>query len=121
MHRKNDGKQQTAEQSPDGECSAVFTCFFNLRSFLPVCQNRNFAVDVVIAFGTVGHQAVGAIFDAVFGIAAVSTAVVPQSVQRTVAEQAIKSAAVLYLVAGEIPAIFVLKNDVNFPCFYLNS
>jgi hypothetical protein len=89
--------------------------------FLPVCQNRNFAVDVVIAFGTVGHQAVGAIFDAVFGIAAVSTAVVPQNVQRTVAEQAIKIAVVLCLVAGEIPAIFVLKNDVNFPCFYLNS
>ena len=62
-----------------------------------------------------------AILHAAFRICKVSAAAFAQCVQRAIAEHTVKTLGALYLVAGEIPAIFVLKNDVNFPCFYLNS
>lgn len=47
------------------------------------CQFRNqlkFIVDIVIALGAVGNQALGAVFDSLLGIAAVTAAMVAYKV-----------------------------------------
>ena len=60
-----------------------------------------------------GNQAVGAILDAVLGIGKIAAAFVAQGVQGAVAEQAAEGIFVLYLVAGEIFAFFVLKKRMK--------
>ena len=60
-----------------------------------------------------GDQAIRAIFDTLFGISAVTAAVISQRIQRAIAKQAVKLAAILYFVAREILAGFVLKETVG--------
>ena len=50
---------------------------------------------------------------ALFGISAVTTAVIAQCIQRAIAKQAVKFAAILYFVAREILAGFILKETVG--------
>ena len=68
--------------------------------------------DILIVFPAVGAQAIGAVFDAAFGIGEVPSAPVAQGVQGTIAEQAAEGLGIRIGVAGEVFTFPVLKKIV---------
>ena len=60
-----------------------------------------------------GQSAVGAVFDSLVRIGAVTAALITQCVQRAITEQAVKFVIVLYLVARKILARTILKKAVG--------
>ena len=59
-----------------------------------------------------GAQTAGAVFDTVFGVGEIAAAILTQSVEGAVAEDAAKSFRVGILVAGEVFTGFVLEKVV---------
>ena len=59
------------------------------------------ADDAVIVFGNVGHQAVGAVLDPLFGIAEIPPAALPERIKRTVAEQTVEPFRIRPRMAGK--------------------
>ena len=68
--------------------------------------------DILVALPFVGAQAVGAVFDAGFGVGKIAAAVVAQGVEGAVAEDAGEGLRVGVLVAGEVFTLFVLEKIV---------
>lgn len=68
--------------------------------------------DKVVVIPNMGNGAVAAIFNAFFGEAEVSAAFFAQKIERTVAKKAVELLLILYLVAGEIFAVGVLKEFI---------
>lgn len=68
------------------------------------CQFRDFRKpldDQFIIFRNVRHQASGAVLDAVFQIAEISTAALPEGVKRAVTEQTVEMLRVRSRMAGK--------------------
>lgn len=74
-----------------------------LDEFLQSCT------DTFVLFGIVRAQAIGAILNAIGRICKIAATVLAQSIQRAVAEQAIKSLRVSAFVAGKIFAGLILE------------
>ena len=95
----------------------TLTMTANTGSVLLSCQIHQIAValhDIAVIFRLVGQQALGAILDALGGIGKAAAALVAQSVQGAVAEQAVELAVVGYRMTGEELTFPMLEKGVFF-------
>jgi urea transporter len=69
---------------------------------------------MIVAALTVGHKAIRAILNAIFGIGAVAAAILAQGIQRTIAEQAVKILGFSGLMTGKILTFLILKKFIMF-------
>ena len=90
-----------------------FSCHFD--NFI------KFVHDILVIFFLVGHQTVRTVLDAIFCVFEIAAAVFTQSIQRTVAEQAVEVFLVLSLVAREKLALPVLEKFIVFGFQFLHN
>ena len=80
--------------------------FYQFQHILHLCT------DGLIVFSSVGPQATGTILNAFFGIAVTATALVPQTVKRTIAEKAAESLRIGTGMTGKIFAVLMLEKII---------
>ena len=88
-----------------------------MESVLLSCQIHQIAValhDITVILRLVGQQTLGAVLDAILSIGKAAAALVTQSVQGAVTEQAVELAAVRHGMAGEELTLFMLEEGVFF-------
>ena len=85
------------------------------RLFLPFCQFQDFPhliADRAVVFPSVGPETAGAVLDSFVRIPEAAPALLSQSIQGAVAEQAAKAFRICALMTGEILTFPVLKKIV---------
>ena len=87
------------------------------ESLFPVflCQFHDliiFAHDITEILSFMGKEAVCTVLDSLFCVLKISSAPIPQSIQRTIAEQAVKILRIIGFMTGKILTFFVAEKGI---------
>ena len=93
--------------------SALYQPHWKKSSLFRQFDNRgHFFTDQIVILPAMGDPAMGAILDALFCVAEIAAAFVPQGIQRTIAEQTAEGLRVRTGMAGKILALLVLEKVI---------